>query len=148
MKSIKFYKILSITLLILNLVTLSIFFISGPPGPPRPGEAHLAEEIGLTGTTKKKVDALEIKHHKDKRALMRHNFQLQKKLYNALTDEETSSAILEQIHANRSETDRMTFEFFSEVATQCNQKQRKKLDEIIDHGLRRITNHPGPPPKK
>lgn len=148
MKSIKFYKILSITLLILNLVTLSIFFISGPPGPPRPGEAYLAEEIGMTGSTKKTVDALEIKHHKDKRALKRKNFELQKKLYNSLTDEEQSAEIMLQIHENRMKTERMTFEFFREVASYCNKKQRKKLDESIDHGLRRITGNGGPPPKR
>lgn len=143
MKSIKFYKILSITLLILNIVTLSIFFLNRPPGPPKPGEARLAAEIGLTGSAKKKVDALEIQHHKEKRALIKKNFELQTKLYNSLSNDEVSAKILLQIHETRAETDRMTFEFFSEVATHCNKQQRKKLDEMIDHGLRQITNLPG-----
>ncbi len=143
MKSLKFYKILSITLLILNIVTISIFYFNKPPGPPKPGEARLAKDIGLTGNTRKKVDALEIQHHKDKRALMKDNFELQKQLYNSLSDEEKSAEIMVKVHKNRAETDRMTFEFFSEVASYCNEKQRKKLDEIIDQGLRRITNLPG-----
>ena len=142
MKSVKFYKILSITLLILNIVTLSIFYFNRPPGPPKPGEARLAEEIGITGSDKKKVDALEIRHHKDKRALVKKNFELQKKLYNSLTEDEKSAEILMQIHKNRAEIDRMTFEFFDEVASYCNKKQRKELDAMIDHGLRRITNLP------
>ena len=108
----------------------------------------MAEDIGMTGSVKKKVDALEIQHHKDKRALIRKNFKLQKELYNSLNDPEKSSKILAEIHSNRAKTDRMTFEFFSEVASHCNQKQRKKLDEMIDKGLRMITGGPGPPPKR
>ena len=143
MKSIKFYKILSITLLVLNIVTLSFFFLGRPPGPPKPGEARLATEIGLTGTAKKKVDALEIQHHKDKRVLIKHNFELQKKLYNSLSNDDTSAEVLLQIHETRAETDRMTFEFFSEVASHCNQEQQKKLKAMITDGLRQITNLPG-----
>lgn len=152
MKSIKFYKILSITLLILNIVTLSIFFFSGPqnpsgpPGPPKPGEARLAKDIGMTGPVKKKVDALEIEHHKDKKALIRKSFRLQKELYSSLGNDERSTEVLEEIRANRAEIDRMTFEFFSEVASHCNKKQRKKLDTIINKVLRRITGIHGPPP--
>jgi hypothetical protein len=148
MKSLKFYKILSVTLLILNIVTLTIFFLHKPPGPPKPGEARLAKEIGLTGSKKKTVDALEIQHHKDKKALIRKNFKLQKQLYSSIGNDEKSEVILAQIHENRSETDRMTFEFFNEIASYCNKAQRKKLDAMIDKGLRRITGSPGPPPKR
>lgn len=142
MKSLKFYKILSITLLILNIVTLSIFYFNRPPGPPKPGEARIANELGLTGAKKKKVDALEIQHHKDKRALVKQNFELQKQLYNAIDNEEKSSEIMVKIHENRAETDRMTFTFFKDIATYCNKSQRKELDKMIDNGLRRITNLP------
>ncbi|XOV69228.1 MAG: hypothetical protein ACFHU9_08590 [Fluviicola sp.] len=148
MKSIKFYKILSIILLILNIVTLTIFFMHRPPGPPTPGEARLAEEIGLTGSKKKIVDALEIQHHKEKKSLITRNFRLQKQLYSTLGVEEKSAEILMEIRENRVRTDRMTYRFFSEVASHCDQNQRKKLDKIIEKGLRRITGVPGPPPKK
>ncbi|GAB5419295.1 MAG: hypothetical protein Crog4KO_27240 [Crocinitomicaceae bacterium] len=142
MKSLKFYKILSITLVILNLITIGFIYFNRPPGPPPRGEARLANDIGLTGESKKKVDALEIQHHKDKRKLVKENFQLQRKLYGQLSDSEKSQAILTEIHANRTEMDRMTFEFFSDVAELCNEEQRKNLDNIIDKGLRRITNLP------
>ncbi|MCR9172100.1 MAG: hypothetical protein NXI10_06395 [bacterium] len=146
MKSLKFFKILSVTLLILNIATLSFFYFNRPPGPPRPGEARLAEEIGLTGDDKKQVDKLEIAHHKQKRALIQKNFRLQKKLYQSLENDLSSNEIMQQIHETRAETDRMTYEFFSEVATYCNKKQRKKLDEMIDKGLRQITQLPGRKP--
>lgn len=147
MKSLKFYKILSITLLILNIVTISIFFFHRPPGPPPPGEARLANDIGLTGKAKKKVDALEIQHHKDKRALIRTNFKLQKKLYNSLTDDEASKETLNEIHENRAKIDEMTFQFFSKVATYCNKTQRQNLENMIEHRLHQITNVPGKPRK-
>jgi hypothetical protein len=148
MKSIKFYKILSISLLVLNLVTLSIFYFNRPSGPHKPGEARLAEEIGLTGPKKKIVDALEIQHHKEKKALIKRNFQLQKQLYSTLGVEEKSAEILMEIRENRVRMDRMTYRFFSEVASHCDQNQRKKLDKVIEKGLRRITGVPGPPPKR
>lgn len=142
MKSLKFYKILSITLVILNLATLAFIYFGRPPGPPPPGEARLADEIGLTGENKKTSDALEIEHHKDKKELADENFQLQKKLYGSINGQGNSQGILIKIHANRSETDRMTFEFFSEVAKLCNDSQRKKLDAMIDRSLHRISGSP------
>lgn len=143
MKSLKFYKILSIVLVILNLVTIAFIYFNKPPGPPPPGEAHLANEIGLTGASKKKADALEIQHHKDKKKLTGENFRLQKRLFESLKDDDKSKEILEQISANRIETDRMTFEFFSEIADLCDASQRKELDKMIKQRLRRITGSPG-----
>jgi len=148
MKSLTFYKTLSMLLVIINLGTLAFFYFTAPQKPPRPDTARLAQDIGLTGVNKQKSDALEIQHHKEKRQLMKTNFTLQKQLYAHLDAPEKSAEILSKIHANREETDRMTFEFFRSIAALCTKEQRKKLDKIIDHGLKRITGLPHPPPKK
>lgn len=142
MNSLKFYKILSILLVILNLATLAFFYFNKPPGPPKPGEAHLADEIGLVGEAKKKSDALEIQHHKEKRQLIQQNFELQKQLYRKLSDDSSAREILLKIHQNRAQTDRMTFEFFSEVARLCNEEQKMNLKKVINQGLSKITGHP------
>lgn len=146
MKSLKFYKILSITLVIINLGTLAFFYFNRPPEPPPRGKARLADKIGLTGADKKKSDALEIRHHKDKKKLVGQNFKLQQQLYESLADNERSQAILSEIHKNRMETNKMTYEFFSEISMLCNDKQRKELDKMIKKGLRRITNQPNKKP--
>lgn len=142
MKSLKFYKILSLVLVILNIATLAFFYFSKPPHPPRPGEAHLANEIGLTGENRKIVDALEINHHLKKRKLMDKDFELHQKLFKELSDEQAANKLIEQINDNRAEIERMTYNFFSEVAAKCNEKQKEKLDEIISRSLRMITNQP------
>lgn len=147
MKSTKFYKILSIVLLILNIGTLTYFYVTKPPRPPKPGEVHLAEDIGLSGDAKKTVDAMEAKHHKAKRRLMKRDVTLHEKLYESLSDSAKSSAIILQINENRSEIERMTYDFFSEVSEHCNDEQRKKLNEMISKSLRMITGHPPKPPK-
>lgn len=145
MKSLKFYKTLSILLLVLNLGTISFFLFTKPPHPPKPGEHQISNEIGLDGAVKKKVDALEAKHHKEKRALMKRDFKLHQQLYKELSDTSAAEELITKINENREELETMTFKFFSEVAENCNKEQRQKLDEMINHSLRRITNHP---PKK
>jgi len=145
MKSLKFYKILSVVLLALNIGTISFFLLTKPPHPPKPREHQISNEIGLDGEAKKKVDALEVKHHKDKRALMKRDFKLHLQLYKELSDTSAAEELITKINGNREELETMTFGFFSEVAKNCNTEQRKKLDEMINHSLRMITNHP---PKK
>lgn len=142
MKSLKFYKILSITLVIINLVTIAFIYFGRPPGRPAQGEARLANEIGLTGEDKKKSDALEIQHHKNKKRLVDENLHLQKRLYNSLSESQESQEILMEIRKNRSETDSMTFEFFIEVAELCDNQQRKKLNTMIERSLHRISGQP------
>lgn len=144
MKSTKFYKILSIVLLILNIGTLVFFYVTKPPHPPRPGEHRLSDQIALTGDSKKKVDALEKRHHRDKRDLMQQDMKLHKQLYGKLNSEQ-SDEILVKINTNRLQIEKMTYDFFSDVAQHCNNSQRKKLNELIDKSLRRII---GAPPKK
>lgn len=142
MKRQKFYKYLAIVLLILNIGTISYFFLSAPPHPPKPGEILLSGEIGLEGNVKKKVDSIELEHHEEKRKLMKRDFKLHEKLYEQLDNEEASGELLKEIQENRTEIEEMTFEFFSEVHSLCNEKQKKKLDEIIHKSLRMITNQP------
>lgn len=142
MKSTKFYKVLSIVLLLINIGTLSYFYVTRPEHPPRPGEPHLAEEIGLEGDAKKKVDALEIAHHKDKRKLMKRDIMLHEKLYQQLGDSAAADILLAEIHQNRIELERMTYDFFNKAATYCNSEQRKKLKQQISDHLRMIFGHP------
>lgn len=142
MKRQKFYKYLAIVLLLLNIGTITYFFLSAPPHPPKPGEVMLSSDIGLEGESKKTVDQLERDHHKEKRKLMRHDFNLHKKLYEQLDNEENASKLLAEIEENRAEIEEMTFEFFSDVYAECNAEQKKKLEAMIHKSLRMITNQP------
>lgn len=144
MKSSKFYKYLSIVLILLNVGTLTFFYFTKPPHPPGPGAHVLSKEIGLEGQVKKEVDALESAHHKQKRQLMRRNFELHRQLYEKLDDSTQSAVLLKKIDANHKKIEEMTFQFFEEIAKKCNKAQRKKLDAMIHRSLRMIAGQ-GPP---
>lgn len=138
MRSPKFYKLIIAALLILNIGTLAFFWLSKPAHPPKPGERpHLSEKIGLTGEHKKKVDALEKEHHKLKRALVRKDVKLHEELYNNVGKDIPTAPLLEEIDENKEEIEKMTIEFFNEVATHCDDKQKKSLRKFV----RRLLHH-------
>lgn len=146
MRSLKFYKTLAIVLLIVNIGTVTFFFLSGPPHPPRPGEILLSKEIGLTGKAKREVDALEKKHYQTKKKLLQRDLKLHSKLYGSMSDEAKSDKLLQEIKDNKIEIEEMTFDFFKEVASYCNPTQREKLDQMIQRSLRMILHLPPPRP--
>lgn len=135
MKSTKFYKSLSIVLIVLNLATLAFFYFTKPPHPPRPGENQLSNEIGLEGDAKKAVDLLEKDHHKKKRPLMKRNFELHRQLYQNMGDTAKSQDLMSKIDANHENIEHMTFQFFAEVSKNCNKAQQQKLDDFIHKSL-------------
>lgn len=149
MKGTRFYKLLIIVLVILNIGTLAYFQLSKPPHPPhppKPGHGILALELNLKGDSKSKVDALEKQHHKDKKVLIHRDHDLHRKLFNKIGSVEPTQDLLDQIDKNKSEIESMTFTFFDDVAEYCNEKQKKVLIEFVQKRLNRI--RPGPPPPR
>jgi len=144
MKSTKFYKSLSIVLIVLNLATLAFFYFTKPPHPPRPGENLISDQIGLEGTAKKAVDLLEKEHHKKKRQLMKRNFELHRQLYQNMSDTSKSQQLMSTIDANHENIEHMTFQFFHQVSEKCNKAQQQKLDDFIHKSLHMLAGQ-GPP---
>lgn len=128
---------------------LAFFLLTVPPHPPKPGEVFVSNEIGLTGENKKAVDALEKKHHKLKRSLMRKNKMLHENLYENLGNKPRTWEIIEEIHSNQREIESITYSFFEDVNSHCNTQQKKKLKKFIHTSLHFIFGGPpgphGPP---
>lgn len=143
MKGTRLYKIVIALLVVMNLAMLLFMWFGKPPHPPRPGETpELSIKIGLTGEAKAKVDALEKQHHADKHILLEKDAELHKKMFALVGSGEPSDSIQAILSANKAEIERMTFEFFDQVATYCNDLQKKKLQSFIQQRL----VHIGPPP--
>ena len=145
MRGTKFYKWIIVLLVVINIATLAFLWLGRPPHPPHPGdEPQLANEIGLTGKDKKKVDELEKQHHIDKRKLMKQDQELHMEIYDKIGSGEDIEELQGILDSNKAEIERMTFDFFDEVASFCNQEQLVFLKEHVSHRLIQM----GPPPPR
>jgi hypothetical protein len=146
MKGTRFYKIIIALLVVVNLSMLIFMWLGRPPHPPRPGDApQLANEIGLTDENKSKVDELEKQHHIDKHSLMREDTRLHKEMFSLVGTNKDVDSVQKLLNTNKEEIERMTFDFFNNVADYCNNEQKKILREHIENRLMRMG--PPPPPK-
>jgi hypothetical protein len=147
MKTTRFYKIMIVLLVLINLTTLaSIWWHQPPPPPPHPGEKpQLATEIGLQGAAKSRVDKLEIAHHKEKQALLRKDRTWHKEYFALIGTEKSADSLLRLIQTNKEEIESMTFDFFDQVAAECDPAQLEKLRSFIEDKLLEISGRPGPP---
>ena len=146
MKGTRFYKLIIIALVALNIGTLAYFQLSKPPHPPKLGEIILSSKLELKDDAKSKVDALEKQHHKDKKVLIHRDHDLHRKLFNRLGSGQPTHDLLNQINKNKEEIESMTFIFFDDVTEYCNEKQKKKLIQFVQKRLNKI--RPGPPPPR
>ena len=146
MKSNRFYKYLVLALILLNVGTVTFMWVNRPPHPPKPGEHLLSEQLNIEQKNRSVIDALEKRHHEDKKKLMDRDRELHKKLYDDLGSNDNAEQIVEEINQNKAEIEVMTYEFFNEVATYCNENQMEHLKEIVHNAINQI--HPPHPPKK
>jgi Spy/CpxP family protein refolding chaperone len=148
MKENRFYKILIVLLIILNLTTLFFFWNMKKHGPPDKNE--LVELLDLTGKSKLKILALQEVHFREKENLLRRSRQLHEQLFQSFSDsskdKEDIAFQINLIVENQRETEQMTFDYFKEVNSLCTPEQRLKLQKLIQ----RVFNRAGgpPPPNK
>lgn len=148
MRSPKFYKIIIVALVVLNLSTLAFYWLTKPPHPPKPGEHKISLKLELKGDAKSKVDALEVDHHKKKRALVYRDRELHKKLFNLIGTEKSVDELLEEIDKNKEEIESMTFIFFNNISEYCDENQKKELIKSVQERLNRLRPGPPPPPRR
>jgi Spy/CpxP family protein refolding chaperone len=150
MKTNKFYKIIIVVLILINLGTL-FFFWKGHRGPGRPDKNQLVEMLNLTGDTKTKILELQDDHFKKKEALIKRSRNLHESLFQSFNDKSKDSTdikmLIDKIVENQRETEQMTFDYFKVVNSMCTPDQQKKLQELIHNVLRQAGGPPHPPKK-
>lgn len=148
MKTLRFYKILVVILVLVNLGTVYFLWNSGKHHGP-PGKNEIVENLGLTGSAKEQILIMQDKHFKDKHVLIQKSKNLHEKLFSYFNDKSKDSsdvvALIDQIVENQRETEQMTFDYFKEVSALCTPEQQKKLQEMIHHVLRHSGGPPPPP---
>ncbi|MES2800380.1 MAG: hypothetical protein V4638_10230 [Bacteroidota bacterium] len=147
MKSIRFYKILVLILIVLNLSTV-YFLYSGAKHHGPPDKNELINLLQLTGTKKITIVALQDQHFKKKHQLMQKSRNLHEELFQSFnkTDTNTAHAIINNIVENQREIEQMTFDYFQEVNSLCTPSQQVKLQKLLHEVLKRAGG-PHPPRK-
>lgn len=153
MEKMKFYKLVIIILVVINLLTIGTVWLVKPKGHrPMPHErdmTFLSRELGMTGANKEKLDALETQHHTEKRELLGKNKQLREDLFALLkmpqTDSTKINLYVDSILKNQQHIELMTYYHFSKVKAMCSPEQELKLEETIAEAIRMAG---GKPPKK
>lgn len=147
MKSSRFYKIIIVLLVALNVATLGFMWFGRPPLSHPPGKGPLLSEIlQLEGEEKSTVNALEKRHHKEKHQLMEKDAELHQKMFELIGTDSDPSEIQKKLDANKSKIERMTFQFFNEIANNCSDAQEEELKKFIHHAMSRVRHNP--PPRK
>jgi len=150
MKTTRFYKLLIVVLILINLTTL-FFLWKGPRRPKHPERNDLVEMLDLSGNTKTKILTLQDEHFKKKDFLIKRSIDLHESLFQSFNDTSKDrveiNLLIDKIVENQRETEQMTFDYFKVVNTLCTPVQQKKLQEIIHEVLSRSAGHP-PRPKR
>lgn len=148
MKATKFYKLIIVVLILVNLTTL-FFLWAAPRRPKHPMRNELVEMLGLSGNTKTKILELQDDHFKRKDALIKRSRVLHESLFQSFNDPSKDSTeitmLIDKIVENQRETEQMTFDYFKIVNSLCTPDQQKKLQELIHDVLSRAG---GPPQQK
>ena len=151
MKTTKFYKLVIVVLILVNLTTL-FFLWKGPRRPKHPERNELVEMLDLSGNAKTKILALQDDHFKKKDALIKRSRNLHESLFKSFNDKSKDSSeikmLIDKIVENQRETEQMTFDYFKVVNSLCTPDQQKRLQELIHDVLKRAGGPPSPPKRK
>lgn len=134
----KLYKLIIATLVIVNVGLVAFVFLAKPPHPGPLHDKNLARELGIEGEKALMIEKLEKKHHKEKHALMKKDRELHETLFSKIGTDEDVTLIQTKIKENYAEIEKITFDFFDEVASYCTGEQREQLKETIYHAFHQM----------
>ncbi|PIE86983.1 MAG: hypothetical protein CSA03_01870 [Bacteroidetes bacterium] len=135
----RLYKLIIAVLVILNIGLVVFMFLSKSPHPgPPPHEGILARELGIEGEHVAKIDVLEKEHHREKQALMKKDRELHETLFSKIGTDEDVTSLQAEIEKNHAQIEKMTYDFFNEVAMYCTKEQRAELKETIYHAFHQM----------
>ncbi len=158
----KFFKIVILILLLINIATLAFIWTSSqrpqnfPPRPPDVGE-FLTQKLQLTEKQQKQFETLKHAHHEKVEILREKSKNLHDDFFELLKQPEIDTTTInlaaDAIINNQKALELVTFYHFKEVRAICSPTQQKKFDEVIREALRMMAPRPpgrpngGPPPQ-
>ena len=162
MDNSKFFKIVILILLLINMATLTFIWSTSQrqqnfqSRPPDVGE-FLTKKLELNEAQQKQFEELKHAHHEKVEVLRENNKKLHNDFFDLLKQPSVDSTTLriaaDAIMDNQRAIEMVTFYHFKEVRAICTPAQQKKFDEVISEALRMMSPRPpgppngGPPPQ-
>jgi protein CpxP len=151
----RFYKILLVVLLILNITTLSYIWVN-KSGMNEQGGPHrldvfsfLCKELQFTEQQQGQYENLRNEHHQSIERIQQKATRFRERFFDLIHTSPTDSIQVKQladsIASTQQKIELTTFYHFQKVRTICTPEQQKKFDEVIQDALRMMA--PPPPPQ-
>ncbi len=149
MTKLRYYQLIIVLLIGLNVFTCFFLWPSHHPPHGRPPKNLLVNHLDVTGKKRTAILKLQEAHFGRKEGLVAENHRLHLRLFHLArlnkVDTTLRNQYLHEIGTIQQKIDKETFDYFRSVNRLCNEEERKKLGEM----LKRVFVHPnGHPPKK
>lgn len=153
MKTINFYKIVILVLLLINTGTLAYLFIGRnghPGGPPRgnPVDHLIIDRLQLTTTQRQQFDMLKRGHHERMLEWQEQSSRLHGALFALLKNKGRDTiaidSFLQLIAANDRKKEMATYEHFEQLRGILSPAQQPAFDGLVEEISQKIMN-PGRP---
>lgn len=154
----KWWAIAVISLIILNAVTLTTFWIERksnhdlPPKQENKGGAasYLTKELAFDSMQRLQYDELVVEHRQRTRQIRREVRNAKDAFFELLSDSSCTDDVIKkgalQVSNIEQQLDILTFNHFKKVRTICNAEQKKKFDSIIKNAVQMMGPQAPPSP--
>ncbi len=153
MKTINFYKIVIVTLLLINTGTLAYLFIgrnerSGMPPHGNPVDHLIIERLQLTTAQQQQFNMLKHEHHERMLEWQEQSSRLHGGLFTLLKNQEKDTiaidSFMQLIAANDRKKEMATYEHFEQLRDILTPAQQPSFDGLVEEISQKIMN-PGRP---
>ncbi len=149
MNRLKFFKLLSLALLLINVLLIGFLIVNRPSSRNGP-ERRVIEQLDLTPdqitTYKTAIGTHKVKMEEANQTIR----QLKKELYEGLGNgmsEEKQTLIVDKLGAQKKEIETIHLNHFREIKELCTPEQQQKFKELSTE-LARFFSHPRPKHRK
>jgi periplasmic protein CpxP/Spy len=130
----KFYKIIIVVLLLINVLTLAFLLIKEdhPERKLKPYEL-ITERIDLTDEQTDKINAITKDLEHQLSLIKERESKLREDYFDAVRKDDTSTPLdLKGIALLNRQRDSLSFNYFRDVRSVCNEKQQLKFDQLLE----------------
>ena len=147
MENIKFLKVIIVSLLVINGITIGSLWLHHPPGPPPPFQENgkhdvvsfLDDKLNLSDEQKQKLIQLKDEHISEVDFLMQKSKVLHQKFFDLLktddSNQSTLNLISDSISMIQKSLDMATYNHLKSIKGICNAEQQQKFNLILGDAL-------------
>ena len=149
MQTLTFYKIAVLTLLLLNVGTLTFLWVNRPPDPREAGQFQfLVRATGMDDAQQAAYQQLRMEHRNALETYRNQNKQVREALFRLMANKDADAPevqmLADSLGALRAREEHFTYEHFRQVRAICRQDQLERFDAAIGEAVQSM----GPPDRR